>query len=84
MASFSSDSKVIPIGPPLARFLHTCIDGTMASCKRLTWLQVVGVNKIRLLDPGQMSQLVGELRNAANQRPSQLLFIEQHTKDLAL
>ena len=84
MASFSSDSKVIPIGPPLACFLHTCVDDTMASCERLTWLQVVGVNKIRLLDPGQMSQLVGELRNAANQQPSQLLFVGQHTKNLAL
>jgi len=84
MASFSSDSKVIPIGPPLARFPHTCVDGTMASCERLAWLQVVGVNEIRLLDPGRMSQLVGELRNAANQRPSQLLFVGQHTKDLAL
>jgi len=56
----------------------------MASCERLAWLQVVGMNEIRLLDPGRMSQLVGELRNAANQWPSQLLFVGQHTKDLAL
>jgi len=84
MASFSSDSKVIPISPSLAHFLHICVDDTMTSCKHLTWLQVVDVNEIRLLDPDQMSQLVKELRNAANQRPSQLLFIEQHTKNLAL
>jgi len=84
MASFSSDSKVILISPSLTCFLHTCIDDTMTSYKRLTWLQVVDVNKIRLLNPDQMSQLMKELRNAANQQPSQLLFIEQHTKNLAL
>jgi len=84
MASFSSDSKVILISSSLTCFLYTCVDDTMTSCKHLTWLQVVDVNKIRLLNPDQMSQLMKELRNAANQQPSQLLFIEQHTKNLAL
>ena len=56
----------------------------MASCEHLAWLQVVGINDLRLLDPGRMSQLVRELRNPSNQRPSSLLFVGRQAKDLAL
>ena len=56
----------------------------MASCEHLAWLQVVGINDLRLLDPGRMSQLVRELKDPANQRPSSLLFVGRQAKDLAL
>ena len=56
----------------------------MASYEQLAWLQVVGINDLRLLDPGRMSQLVRELKNPSNQRPSSLLFVGQQAKDLAL
>ncbi|KAL8832502.1 MAG: hypothetical protein Q9191_000229 [Dirinaria sp. TL-2023a] len=46
--------------------------------------RVVGINDLRLLDPGRMSQLVRELRNSSNQRPSSLLFVGRQVKDLAL
>jgi len=56
----------------------------MASCEHLAWLQVVGINDLRLLDPGRMSQLAKELKNPLNQRPSSLLFVGRQAKDLAL
>ncbi|MCJ1235116.1 hypothetical protein MMC14_003080 [Varicellaria rhodocarpa] len=56
----------------------------MASRECLACLQVIGVNEIRLVDPGRMSHLVKELRDPVNQRPSTLLFIGRQAKDLAL
>ena len=56
----------------------------MASCEQLAWLQIVGINDLRLLDPGRMSQLVRELKNPLNKRPSSLLFVGRQAKDLAL
>ncbi|MCJ1355450.1 MAG: hypothetical protein MMC33_005442, partial [Icmadophila ericetorum] len=47
----------------------------------LPWLQVVGGNKIRLLDTGSMSQLIRLLKDSANQQPSFLLLIGAHVKD---
>ncbi len=44
----------------------------------------IGINDLRLLDPGRMSQLVRELKNPSNQRPSSLLFVGRQVKDLAL
>ncbi len=38
----------------------------------------------RLLNPGRMSQLVRELKNTANQRPSLMLFVGRHGKDRVL
>ena len=56
----------------------------MASCEQLAWLQIVGINDLRLLDPGRMSQLIRELKNPSNKRPSFLLFVGRQAKDLAL
>ena len=56
----------------------------MASRERLEWLQVVGINEVRLFNPGRMRQLVEELRNPAHQRPSFYHFVGQRTKDRAL
>lgn len=56
----------------------------MASSEHLAWLQVIGINDLRLLDPGRMSQLARELKNSANQRPSSLLFVGRQAKDFAL
>lgn len=49
-----------------AYFWYDCVD------LHLAWLQVAGINELRLLDPGRTSQLVRELKNTANQRPSSL------------
>ncbi len=51
----------------------------MGSDRNLAWLQVVGVNEIRLLDPGHMSRLVRDLVDPINQRPSCILFIGRST-----
>ena len=56
----------------------------MASCDHLAWLQVIGVNDIRLLDPGHMYRLIRELRDPTTQKPSTLLFLGKYTKNLAL
>ena len=56
----------------------------MIACESLAWLQVVGVNEIRLLNPGRINQLAKELRDPVNQRPSTSLFVGRHAKDLAL
>ena len=56
----------------------------MASCEHLAWLQAIGINELRLLDPGRTSQLVRELKDPANQRPSLMLFVGREAKDLAL
>ncbi len=56
----------------------------MASCEHLAWLQVIGINDLRLLDPNRMSQLIRKLKNLSNQRPSSLLFVGRQAKNLAL
>ena len=56
----------------------------MAGREHLAWLQVTNKNEIRLVNPHRMSQLAKGLRDPVNQRPSTLLFIGRHAKDLAL
>ena len=56
----------------------------MTSCEHLAWVQVVGGEQIRLLDPGRISRLTGELNNPVEQRPSFALFIGRHVKENAL
>lgn len=56
----------------------------MTSCEHLTWLQIVDINDLRLLDSDCMSQLIRKLKNSANQRSSSLLFIERQVKNLAM
>ena len=55
----------------------------MASCEHLSWLQIVGVNETRLVDPGRMNQLVKALKDPINQRPFTTLLIERHAKNAA-
>ncbi len=56
----------------------------MTSYEHLPWLQVVGVNETRLVDPGRMSQLVKALRDPINQRPSTIMLIGRNAKNAAL
>ena len=66
----------------LARPPDICV--LRVASEQLAWLQVIGINDFRLLDPGRMIQLVGELKDPANQRPSSLLFVGRQAKDIAL
>ena len=56
----------------------------MTSCEQLTWLQIVDIKNLRLLDSNRMSQLIRELKNSSNQRSSSLLFVKRQVKNLAL